>query len=113
MTKAQDKFDYYRLYDKENESDNIRNGKCDGPETEAYVVFKVYKNRFKAVNVYIDGKPVDTVIEEYNNNQFDVERYEYDMFGSFEDHYDEEIEEDITAAVTDVNGEYVSEFVAV
>lgn len=113
VTKAQDKFDYYRLYDKENESDNIRNGKCDGPETEAYVVFKVYKNRFKAVNVYIDGKPVDTVIEEYNNNQFDVERYEYDMFDSFEDHYDEEIEEDITAAVTDVNGEHVSEFVAV
>ena len=89
---------------------------CEGPETQAYVVFKVYKNRLKVVNVYIDGKPVDTVIEEYNSNQYDVERYEYNDYEGFEEHYedyyDEEIEED-TTAVTEANNNSVTEFVAV
>ncbi len=110
-TKAQYEYDFYQLYNKENESENIKKGACEGPETQAYVVFKVYKNRFEVVNVYIDGKPVDTVIEEYNNNQFDIERYDYDIFADFEEPYDDEIEED-TTAVTDANGESITEFIA-
>lgn len=107
--KAQDEFDFYRLYDKEIESENIRYGLCEGPETQAYVVFKVYKNRLKVVNVYIDGKPVDTVIEEYNSNQYDVERYEYNDYEYYS--YDEETE--AYTDVTDSDGNYVTEPVAV
>lgn len=108
-TKAQDEYDFYRLYDKEIESENIRYGLCEGPETQAYVVFKVYKNRLKVVNVYIDGTPVDTVIEEYNSNQYDVERYEYNDY-EYYSYYDET---ETYTDVTDSDGNYVTEPVAV
>ncbi len=108
-TKAQYEYDFYQLYNKENESENIKNGAFEGPETQAYVVFKVYKNRLKVVSVYIDGAPVDKVIEEYNSNQYDVERYEYNDYEYYS--YDEETE--AYTDVTDSDGNYVTEPVAV
>lgn len=102
ITKAQNEYDYYQLYDEGNESQNITIGYCEGPETQAYAIFKVYKNRFKVVNVYIDGMPVDTVIEMYNNNEWDNSRYEYQYgSGDYKDYeiyeyYDEELGEYVT-----------------
>ena len=77
ITSAQNKYDYYQLYNKGNECENIASGFCDGPETEAYAIFKVYKNRFKVVNIYIGGMAVDEVIEKYKNHEWDNSRYEY------------------------------------
>ncbi len=102
VTKAQDEYDYYQLYNKSNEYSNIVRGKCEGPETQAYVVFKIYKNRFKVVNVYIDGMPVDTVIEKYNNYEWDNSRYEYldvEIYDYYEEFYDEELDEYVTEPV--------------
>ncbi len=105
ITKAQDEYDYYQLYDEGNESQNITIGYCEGPETQAYAIFKVYKNRFKVVDVYIDGVAVDTVIEMYNNNEWDNSRYEYQYGkGDYKDYeiyeyYDEELDEYITEPV--------------
>ena len=108
-------YGYVELYDREIEQANIKHGFCEGPETQAYAVFKVYKNRFKVVNVYIDEMPVETVIEKYNNNEFDVSRYEhyhsydynkdyeiyydYEMEDYYKEYYDEELDEYITEPV--------------
>ncbi len=110
ITKAQYEYDWYQLYNEENEKENIRKGLCEGPETQAYAVFKVYKNRFKVVDVYINGMPVDTVIEKYNNNEWDESRYEYnydeykqeefdEYYDDIEEYYDEELEEYVTEPV--------------
>lgn len=101
ITKAQDEYDYYQLYNKGNESANVRLGYCEGPETQAYAVFKIYKNRFKVVNVYIDGMPVDEIIEKYNNDEWDNSRYEYidEELEEIEEYFDEELEEYITEPI--------------
>ncbi|MBR5442075.1 MAG: hypothetical protein IKV44_03890 [Clostridia bacterium] len=104
--KAQNENEFFWLYNKDVESENIRKGTCEGPGTQAYAVMKIYRNRIKVINVYIDETPVDTVIEKYNNNQFDAERYEYDIFEPYEDYSDENIEE--YPDLTDANGEYVT-----
>ena len=99
IEKEESEYDYgcVSLYDRGVEQANINHGFCEGPETQAYAVLKIYKNRFKVVNVYIDEMPVDTVIEKYNNNEFDVSRYEhyysYDFDKDYEIYYDDEIED--------------------
>lgn len=106
VTKAQNEYDYYQLYNDANEAENILNGVCEGPKTQAYAVLKIYKNRFKVVNVYIDGIPVDTVIEKYNNNEWDNSRYEYTDKEIY-DYYNEELYDYYGEATID--DEYVTE----
>ena len=109
-------YGYIELYDRGIEQANIKHGFCEGPETQAYAVFKIYKNRFKVVNVYIDGMPVDTVIEKYNNNEFDISRYEhyysYDYDKDYEIYYDDEIEDYYKEYYDEELDEYVTEPVA-
>lgn len=113
-TKAQYEYDYFDLYDRALEKANIKHGFCEGPQTQGYVVFKVYKNRFKVVNVYIDGIPVDTVIEKYNNGEFDSSRYDYFYRGTedYEIYYDDEIEDYYKEYYDEELDEYVTELVA-
>lgn len=102
VTENQNEYDWYQLYNKANESANITNGSCQGPETQAYAVFRIYKNRFEVVNIYIDGMPVDEVIEKYNNNEWDNSRYEYqdkEIYSYYDEYYDEELEEYVTEPV--------------
>ncbi len=106
-----DDYGYLELYERGIEQANINHGFCEGPEIQAYAVFKVYKNRFKVVNVYIDGMPVDTVIEKYMNNEWDTSRYEehyinenggyiyYDSGDYYKEYYDEELDEYVTEPV--------------
>ncbi len=109
-------YGYVELYDRGIEQANIKHGFCEGPETQAYAVFKIYKNRFKVVNVYIDGMPVETVIEKYNNNEFDVSRYEhyysYDYDKDYEIYYDDEIEDYYKEYYDEELDEYVTEPIA-
>lgn len=105
-----DDYGYEELYNRGVEQANIKHGFCEGPETEAYAVFKIYKNRFKVVNLYVDGIPVDTVIEKYMNNDWDASRYEeiyyddiyYDdeIEDYYKEYYDEELNEYVTEPVT-------------
>ena len=97
-------YGYIELYDRGIEQANIKHGFCEGPETQAYAVFKIYKNRFEVVNVYIDGIPVDEVIEMYNNNEWDNSRYEYrdkevEIYDYYDEYYDEELNEYVTEPV--------------
>ncbi|MGN1315927.1 MAG: hypothetical protein ACI4VW_02600 [Acutalibacteraceae bacterium] len=95
------------LYSKENEKSNIVNGRCEGPQTEAYAILKVYKNRCKVVDVYIDGLKVEEVLEKYENGEIDLSRYDYNFFDDYdeydsEDYYDdteEYYDEDVTQPV--------------
>lgn len=109
-TNLYEDYGYQELYNRGVEQANINHGFCEGPETQAYAVFKIYKNRFKVVNVYIDEMPVDTIIQKYINNEWDASRYEevyYDDIyydGEIEDYYreyyDEELNEYVTEPVT-------------
>ena len=101
ITRAYEDYGYFDLYNKETEAENIAKGYCNGPQTKAYAVFKVYKNRIKVVNVYIDEKPVDTVIEKYMNNEMDLSRYEYQYDKEYGSYLDEELVEEIYDAVMD------------
>ena len=118
--KAQDEYDWYRLYDRDIEKANISHGFCEGPETQAYAIFKVYKNRFKVVNIYIDGMPVDEVVEKYNSDEWDNSRYD-EHYGDGEDYefyydeeskdyckeyYDEELDEFYKEYYDEESGEY-------
>ena len=105
-----DDYGYEELYNRGVEQANIKHGFCEGPETQAYAVLKIYKNRFKVVNLYVDGIPVDTVIEKYMNNDWDASRYEeiyyddiyYDdeIEDYYKEYYDEELNEYVTEPVT-------------
>lgn len=109
-TNLYEDYGYQELYNRGVEQANINHGFCEGPETQAYAVFKIYKNRFKVVNVYIDEMSVDTIIQKYINNEWDASRYEevyYDDIyydGEIEDYYreyyDEELNEYVTEPVT-------------
>lgn len=106
-------YGYIDLYDRGVEQANIKHGFCEGPETQAYAVFKIYKNRFKVVNVYIGGMTVDTVIEKRINNEWDMFRFdyyhtnaeEYEIYYDYEskdyykEYYDEELDEYVTEPV--------------
>ncbi len=111
-----DDYGYQELYDRGIEQANINHGFCEGPETQAYAVFKIYKNRFKVVNVYIDGMTVDTVMEKCNNGEFDTSRYEhyysYDYDKDHEIYYDDEIEDYYKEYYDEELNEYVTEPVA-
>jgi len=105
-----DDYGYEELYNRGVEQANITHGFCEGPETEAYAVFKIYKNRFKVVNLYVDGIPVDTVIEKYMNNDWDASRYEEIYYDDI--YYDDEIEDYYKEYYDEELNEYVTEPVA-
>lgn len=102
-----DDYGYEELYNRGVEQANIKHGFCEGPETEAYAVFKIYKNRFKVVNLYVDRIPVDTVIEKYMNNDWDASRYEEIYYDDI--YYDDEIEDYYKEYYDEELNEYVTE----
>ncbi len=109
--KLYDAYGYRELYNRGIEQANINHGFCEGPETQAYAVFKIYKNRFKVMNVYIDGMPVDIIIEKYINNEWNTARFEehyinkngayiyYESGDYYKEYYDEELNEYVTEPV--------------
>lgn len=95
--------DYVNLYDKAQERENIEKNYCDGPETMAYMVLKVYNGVFEIKEVYINSIPLDEYYYKAQNGETDVERFdyiyrdEYDYETKYYEYYDEEL------------GEFVSE----
>ncbi len=109
-TNLYEDYGYQELYNRGIEQANINHGFCEGPETQAYAVFKIYKNRFKVVDVYIDGMPVDEVIEKHMNNEWDTSRYEEKYYDDI--YYDDEIEDYYKEYYDEELNEYVTEPVA-
>ncbi|MGN0526638.1 MAG: hypothetical protein ACI4IF_04315 [Acutalibacteraceae bacterium] len=69
--------DYKILYDKNNEFNNINFGCCEGPQTQAELVMKIYKGRYIIENIYINGITVEEVLEKASNGEIDLSRYNY------------------------------------
>ena len=95
--------DYVNLYDKAQERENIEKNYCNGPETKAYMVLKVYNGLFEIKEVYINSIPLDEYYYMAQNGEADVERFDYiynygyDYETEYYEYYDEEL------------GEYISE----
>lgn len=104
MPEGYDYYDtgYYFLYDAKTELENITNGNCQGPQTEAYMIVRVYKGELEIKEVYIDGIPVCEFYEKAQRGEADVERYDYfykDYHDEIYEYYDEELDEYLTEPV--------------
>ena len=91
------------LYHRWQEIDNIDDGKCDGPTTQAYMVLKVYKGMYEVKEVYINSIPLDEYYCKVHNDEIDIARfdyiydsYDYDYDTDYYEYYDEEIGEYVT-----------------
>ncbi len=95
-------YGFAELYDRGMEQANINHGFVEGPETEVYAVFKVYRNRIMVKNVYLDGIPVDRVIEMNKNNEWDTSRYDLYHINSdeYEIYYDYELDEYVSQPIS-------------
>ncbi len=88
------------LYHRWQEIDNIDDGLCKGPVTQAYMVLKVYKGMYEVKEVYINSIPLDEYFSKVENGEIDVERFDY-IYKDYEDDYYEYYDEEL--------GEYVTE----
>lgn len=87
-----DGYDYYKIedytfYDEAQELENIQQGNCLGPQTQAYMVLKVYKGHFEIKEVYINGITFNEYYEKAQSGEIDIERYQY-HWGDIFDEYD-------------------------
>ncbi len=93
---------YVNLYDKAQEVENIDKNHCEGPETQAYMVLKVYKGMYEVKEVYINSIPLDEYYYMVQNDEIDIARYDYyignEHYYDYYEYYDEEIGEYVTEA---------------
>ncbi len=91
---------YVNLYDKAQEVENIDKNHCEGPETKAYMVLKVYNGIFEIKEVYINSIPLDEYYYKVQNDEIDIARYDYyignEHYYDYYEYYDEEIGEYVT-----------------
>ncbi len=91
---------YVNLYDKVQEADNIYKNHCEGPETKAYMVLKVYNGIFEIKEVYINSIPLDEYYYKVQNDEIDIARYDYyignEHYYDYYEYYDEELGEYVT-----------------
>lgn len=91
---------YVNLYDKVQEADNIDKNHCEGPETKAYMVLKVYNGIFEIKEVYINSIPLDEYYYKAQNDEIDIARYDYyignEHYDDYYEYYDEELDEYVT-----------------
>lgn len=91
---------YVNLYDKVQEADNIDKNHCEGPETKAYMVLKVYNGIFEIKEVYINSIPLDEYYYKVQNEEIDIARYDYyignEHYDDYYEYYDEELGEYVT-----------------
>lgn len=73
-----EEYGWLTIYDRENEIDNIYNGYCEGPETDAYALIRVYKGEFRLENIYIAGYPIEEYAKLCIEEEIDLSRYDFD-----------------------------------
>ena len=80
-----EEYGWLTIYDRENESDNIYNGYCEGPETDAYALIRVYKGEFRLENIYIAGYPIEEYAKLCIEEEIDLSRYDFNYYYDFDD----------------------------
>lgn len=88
-----EEYGWLTIYDRENESDNIYNGYCEGPETDAYALIRVYKGEFRLENIYIAGYPIEEYAKLCIEEEIDLSRYDFNYYYDFDDLYDGTIDD--------------------
>ena len=88
-----EEYGWLTIYDRENESINIYNGFCEGPETDAYAVVRVYKGEFRLENIYIAGYPIEEYAKLCIEEEIDLSRYDFNYYYDFDDLYDGTIDD--------------------
>lgn len=72
-----EKHGHLNLYNKYNELNNIAYGIYEGPITEAYALVGIYNNKYKIVEIYIDGYTINEYVTLYENGEINLLRYNY------------------------------------
>lgn len=72
-----EKHRHLNLYNKYNELNNIAYGIYEGPITEAYALVGIYNNKYKIVEIYIDGYTINEYVTLYENGEINLLRYNY------------------------------------
>ena len=79
---------------------DIDKNHCEGPETKAYMVLKVYNGIFEIKEVYINSIPLDEYYYKAQNDEIDIARYDYyignEHYDDYYEYYDEELDEYVT-----------------
>ena len=72
-----EKHGHLNLYNKYNELNNIASGIYEGPITEAYALVGIYNNKYKIIEIYIDGYTINEYVTLYENGEINLLRYNY------------------------------------
>lgn len=72
-----EKHGHLNLYNKYNELNNVAYGNYEGPLTEAYALVGIYNNKYKIVEIYIDGYTINEYVTLYENSEINLLRYNY------------------------------------
>ncbi|MBQ4103091.1 MAG: hypothetical protein IJC90_01375 [Clostridia bacterium] len=72
-----EKHGHLNLYNKYNELNNIAYGIYEGPLTEAYALVGIYNNKYKIIEIYIDGYTINEYVTLYENGEINLLRYNY------------------------------------
>lgn len=72
-----EKHGHLNLYNKYNELNNVAHGNYEGPLTEAYALVGIYNNKYKIVEIYIDGCTINEYVTLYENGEINLLRYNY------------------------------------
>lgn len=72
-----EKHGHLNLYNKYNELNNIAYGIYEGPITEAYALVGIYNNKYKIIEIYIDGYTINEYVTLYENGEINLLRYNY------------------------------------
>lgn len=72
-----EKHRHLNLYNKYNELNNVAYGHYEGPLTEAYALVGIYNNKFKIIEIFIDGYTINEYVTLYENSDINLLRYNY------------------------------------
>lgn len=72
-----EKHGHLNLYNKYNELNNIAYRIYEGPITEAYALVGIYNNKYKIIEIYIDGYTINEYVTLYENGEINLLRYNY------------------------------------
>ncbi len=92
-TEIGEEYGWWSIYDHQSEINNIYNGYCEGPETEAYALIRVYKGEFQLEEIYIAGYPIEEYAELCIEGKIDLSRYDYNYDSSLYEIYGDIIDD--------------------
>ncbi len=82
------------IFDTEAEKENILNGRIEGPNTQAYMILRIYKGEYEIKEVNVGGMALKEFFNKTESGEIDASRFEYHYEYEDYDYYDEWDEED-------------------